>query len=280
MSTISAQHPYQQDQSSPAHSPAKGRGLIRNILNTLSLSAIIGLLPVTAEAAESGNTLSDVSPALAQADQTLVGKELWQRAGLSARDRSLVTVAALVARNQSYLLPRELERALENGVKPAELSELINHLAYYAGWDNALNAANICHVIFADHKIPSEQLPAVDPELLSFDKEAEDQRQSFVSSTYGEVSQGVVDYTQTQLFLDLWRRPDLAPRDRSLITVSALVASGQPEQIGFHLNKAMDNGLKQKEAGEALTQLAFYAGWPKVFSALPVVKDVLNKRQK
>jgi 4-carboxymuconolactone decarboxylase len=87
-----------------------------------------------------------------------------------------------------------------------------------------------------------------------------------------------VQYTTDLLFRDLWLRPALAPRDRSLVTASALVATGQVAQIPFHLNRAMDNGLTKAEASEALTQLAFYAGWPNVFSALPVVKSVLEKR--
>jgi 4-carboxymuconolactone decarboxylase len=71
---------------------------------------------------------------------------------------------------------------------------------------------------------------------------------------------------------------DLAPRDRSLVTVSALIATGQVAQIPYHLNRAMDNGLSQAQAAEALTQLAFYVGWPNVFSALPVAKEVFEKR--
>ena len=73
--------------------------------------------------------------------------------------------------------------------------------------------------------------------------------------------------------------PDLAPRDRSLVTVSALVASGQVAQMSYHLNRAMDNGLTQAEASEVFTQIAFYPGWPSVFSALPVAKDVFEKRR-
>lgn len=80
------------------------------------------------------------------------------------------------------------------------------------------------------------------------------------------------------LFRDLWLRPDLAPRDRSLVTVSALIASGQVAQITYHLNRAMDNRLTRKQAGEVVTHLAFHAGWPNAFSALPVVKDVFEKR--
>jgi 4-carboxymuconolactone decarboxylase len=72
----------------------------------------------------------------------------------------------------------------------------------------------------------------------------------------------------------------LAPRDRSLVTVSSLVASGHVAQITYHLNRAMDNGLTKEQASEVLTHLAFYAGWPNAFSALPIVKEVFEKRHK
>jgi 4-carboxymuconolactone decarboxylase len=62
------------------------------------------------------------------------------------------------------------------------------------------------------------------------------------------------------------------------VTVSALVATGQVAQVSYHLNRAMDNGLTKPQASEMLTQLAFYAGWPNVFSALPVVKEIFEKR--
>ena len=76
---------------------------------------------------------------------------------------------------------------------------------------------------------------------------------------------GVVHYTGELLFRDLWLRPALTPRDRSLVTISVLIASGQVAQITYQLNRAMDNGLTKAQASEVLTQLAFYAGWPNVF---------------
>jgi len=87
-----------------------------------------------------------------------------------------------------------------------------------------------------------------------------------------------VDYTGDLLFKDVWLRPDLAPRDRSLVTVSALIASGQVAQITYHLNRAMDNELTRPQASEVLVHLAFYAGWPNVFSAVPVAKEVFEMR--
>lgn len=86
-------------------------------------------------------------------------------------------------------------------------------------------------------------------------------------SNFAKVSPGVVDTTRELLFNDLWLRLDLAPRDRSMVTVAALITAGQPEQMTFHLNRAMDNGLTQEEAGAMLSHLAFYAGWPKVFES-------------
>jgi 4-carboxymuconolactone decarboxylase len=86
--------------------------------------------------------------------------------------------------------------------------------------------------------------------------------------------------TADLLFKDLWLRPDLAPRDRSLVTVSSLIALGQVGQVPYHLNRAMDNGLTQEQASEVISHIAFYAGWPNAFSAVPVAKGVFESRSK
>ncbi len=220
-----------------------------------------------------------VSPALEAYTTDHLYGDVWQRPDLSARDRSIVTVASLIARNQAADMPAEFGRALENGVTPSELSEIITHLAFYAGWGNAMSAVEVAQDVFAARGVSEDQLPAADPQLLPLDEEAEADRERRVQESYGEVSQGVVDNTRELLFRDLWLRPALKPRDRSLVTVSALISAGQVEQVPFHLNRAMDNGLTQAEASEVLTHLAFYAGWPNVFSALPVAKDVFEGRE-
>jgi 4-carboxymuconolactone decarboxylase len=94
------------------------------------------------------------------------------------------------------------------------------------------------------------------------------------------VSPALEHYTKGALLDGLWKRPELSPRDRSVVTVSALIASGQVAQITYHLNRAMDNGLTQPQVSEVIAHIAFYAGWPNAFSVLPVVKKVLEKRQK
>jgi 4-carboxymuconolactone decarboxylase len=222
--------------------------------------------------------LRAVAPALEKYGQTVVIGDLWKRPGLQPRDRSIVTIAALIARNQTVELAYHLGLALDSGVKPSEISEVITHLAFYSGWANAVSAVQIAKDVFKDRNIRTDQLPAASGPQLPLDEAAEAQRATRVGQQFGNVAPGLVQYTTDVLFRDLWLRPGLAPRDRSLVTVSALVATGQVAQITYHLNRAMDNGLTQEQAGEVVTQLAFYAGWPNAFSALPVVKEVMEKR--
>ncbi len=219
-----------------------------------------------------------VAPALEKYTQSRLLGEVWKRPGLSPRDRSIVTLAALIARDQTIEMPYYVNLALDNGVTPREISEIITHLAFYSGWANAISAVAVAKDVFARRGIGADQLPAASPQLLPLDEAAEAQRAARVGEQFGKVAPGIVQYTTDVLFRDLWLRPDLAPRDRSLVTVSALIASGQVAQVPYHLNRAMDNGLTQAQASEVITHLAFYVGWPNAFSALPVAKDVFEKR--
>jgi 4-carboxymuconolactone decarboxylase len=222
--------------------------------------------------------MDTVSPALERYTNDVVLGDLWKRPPLSARDRSIVTLSVLIARNQSTELPFYLDLAIDSGLKPSEISEIIAHLAFYSGWANATVAVKVTSGVFGRRGITVAQLPPAAVELLPLDKAAEAQRESVVQQNFGAVSPGVVQFTRDALFNDLWLRPGLVPRDRGLVTVSALVASGQVAQLTYHLNRAMDNGVTRAQAAEVMTQLAFYAGWPNVFTALPIVKDVLEKR--
>jgi 4-carboxymuconolactone decarboxylase len=219
-----------------------------------------------------------VAPALQAYTQNRLLGDVWKRPGLAPRDRSIVTLAALIARNQTIEMPYHFNLALDNGVKPREISEIITHLAFYAGWANAMAAVAVAKDVFAARHIGADQLPAASVTPLPINEATEAQRATFVQEQFGSSFPGVVQYTTDVLFRDLWLRPDLAPRDRSLVTVSALIANGQTAQLTPHLNRAMDNGLTQTQAAEAITQLAFYVGWPNVFSAMPVAKDVFEKR--
>ena len=222
--------------------------------------------------------VQSVAPALDRYTETRVLGELWKRPALSPRDRSLVTVAALIARNQTIELPYYLNLALESGVKPSELSEVLTHLAFYSGRGNALAAVPLLKAAFAQHNIGPDRPAPASPPLLPLNEAAEAQRAARVGQQFGAVAPGLVQYTTDVLFRDLWLRPALAPRDRSLVTISALIGAGQVAQLTPHLNLGMDNGLTQAEAGEVITHLAFYAGWPNAFSAVSVAKEVFEKR--
>ncbi|MBV9531095.1 MAG: carboxymuconolactone decarboxylase family protein [Bradyrhizobium sp.] len=219
-----------------------------------------------------------VAPALEKYANEVISGDLWKRPGLSRRDRSIVTVSALIARDQTVELPHYLGLALDNDVKPAEISEIITHLAFYTGWANAMDAIPAARDVFKSRSIGTDQLPPASGPQLPLDEAAEKQRATRVGEQFGQVTPSLVQYTTDVLFRDLWLRPGLAPRDRSLVTVGALVATGQVAQITYHLNRAMDNGLTREEAGEVLGHLAFYAGWPNAFSAASVVKEVIEKR--
>ena len=106
---------------------------------------------------------------------------------------------------------------------------------------------------------------------------SESQEQTPVQKLIGTFLPKMVSLTDEVLFGDIWERPELSKRDRSLITVAALIAGGNTEQITGHLQRAKDNGLTETELKEVITHLAFYAGWPKAMSAIAVAKRVFGE---
>ena len=90
----------------------------------------------------------------------------------------------------------------------------------------------------------------------------------------------LVGYTHDVVYGDLWERPGLSKRDRSLITVAALIATYRPEQLETHLTRAINNGVTKEEIAEVITHLAFYAGWPAAMSAAQLAYTVLVENQK
>lgn len=252
-------------------------------MKTIQASAILIVLAAPfAAVAQEADPMSEarraVAPALDAYATRLLNGDVWQRAELSPRDRSLVTLAALIARTQAEEMPYQITRALENGVTPAEISETITHLAFYAGWGNASAAVAAAAPIFAARNISASDLPGAEVELLPLNIEAEAVREAGVQANFAMVAPGVVADTRDVLFNDLWLRPGLKPRDRSMVTVAALIAGGMHQQVTYHLNRAMDNGLTQEQAAGMLNHLAYYAGWLNVFSAMPVARDVFKAR--
>jgi 4-carboxymuconolactone decarboxylase len=219
-----------------------------------------------------------VAPALARYTDDVLFGDNWENPRLSKRDRSLVTVSALIAGGKSAQLPGHLGRALDNGVRPSEISGLVTHLAFYSGWPNAVSATTAVREVFNQRKIaPAEIAPA----LMSPLPVAPGQQKLVgdeVDAAMAAVAPGLTRFTNEVLIADLWRRPDLSPRDRSVVTIAVLTMAGDAGQLPFHIDRALDNGVTQVELGEAMTHLAFYAGWPKAMSGAALVREALSKR--
>ena len=107
---------------------------------------------------------------------------------------------------------------------------------------------------------------------------SEPKEQSPAQQLVGDFAPKLAELTDDVLFGDVWAREELSPRDRSLVTVAALIAGGNTEQLTGHLQRARANGLSEAELAEVITHLAFYAGRPNAFSALPVAKEVFEGR--
>jgi 4-carboxymuconolactone decarboxylase len=93
---------------------------------------------------------------------------------------------------------------------------------------------------------------------------------------FGDFAPKLAELTDDVLFEDVWNRPDLSARDRSLITVAVLTANGNTDQLGFHLGRAVENGVTKDELIEAITHVTLYAGWPRGMAAMGVAKTIFT----
>ena len=96
--------------------------------------------------------------------------------------------------------------------------------------------------------------------------------QTMAQKVIGDIAPALADYTDRMLFGEVWKKPDLSPRDRSLVTIAALVALQRNEQLETHIGLGLQNGLGKDEIIEAITHLAFYAGWPAAVASVGVAR--------
>lgn len=96
---------------------------------------------------------------------------------------------------------------------------------------------------------------------------------------FADIAPALGDYTDKVLFGDVWKRPGLSPRDRSLVTVASLVSLYRTNELPFHLKKALENSVTRDELIEVITHLAFYAGWPTASSAIAIARKVFGEAE-
>ena len=106
---------------------------------------------------------------------------------------------------------------------------------------------------------------------------SEQKQLSRAQQLVGDFAPKLAELTDDVLFGDVWARAELSQHDRSLVTVAALIANGNTEQLAGHLNRAKENGLTESELAEVIIHLAFYAGWPRAMSAIRVAREVFNR---
>jgi 4-carboxymuconolactone decarboxylase len=223
----------------------------------------------------SGSVQPRIAPGLAALTDDVLFGDVWLRPDLSPRDRSLVTISVLIATGKPAQLTGHLGRALTNGVQPSEASGVLAHLAIYSGWPSAVSALEVYDQVYTARKIDTAALRKMDARLPV--PASEPARAKALSAELGAVAPKFTQLTNDVVFGDLWRRPDLSARDRSLVTIAALAAMGDDDQLDSYLKRAIESGLTRAQITEAFTHLGFYAGWPKATKAIATVSKVLGK---
>jgi 4-carboxymuconolactone decarboxylase len=223
----------------------------------------------------SGIVQPRVAPGLATLTDDVLFGDVWRRPELSPRDRSLVTISVLIATGKSAQLTGHLGRAFDNGVLPSEASGVLAHLAIYSGWPSAVSALEVYDQVYTARKVDTASLRSVTPRLTAPGSDAAQAKR--LADELGSVAPKFVQLTNDVVFDDLWRRPDLSVRDRSLITIAALAAMGDDDQLDLYFRRAIESGLTRAQLSEALTHLGFYAGWSKAAKAITAVSRTLAK---
>jgi 4-carboxymuconolactone decarboxylase len=216
------------------------------------------------------------SPGLGWYTDHVLFHQVWNRPGLGKRDRSLVVVSALVTLGHTAQLSGHLKRALDNGVRPLEIVEVITHLAFFAGWPCAMSALAVMRQVFSEN--------AIDP--LTLGQSVGVNRQSVAgrdrhgdaTRSAGAVRAAIADTSDSIVLDELWGRPELSSRDRSLVTISSLVASGGMAEFEAFLRRGMSDGLRISEIAEAIAHLAFYAGRGRAVAAARVVDAAVDRK--
>jgi 4-carboxymuconolactone decarboxylase len=223
----------------------------------------------------SGPLQQKLAPGMAALTDDVLYGDVWKRPDLSPRDRSLVTIAALIATGRTTPLAGHLGRALDNGVLPSEASGLLAHLAVYCGWPSAVAALDAYEQVYTARKIDTAGLRAESPRLPPHAGDAA--RAKAVTNELGAVAPKFVQLTNDVVFDDLWRRSDLSPRDRSLVTIVALAAMGDDDRLEFYLRRGLESDLTRGQIVEAVTHLGFYAGWVRATNAMTAISRSLGE---
>lgn len=212
------------------------------------------------------DVLGDFAPEFARYNDDILFGEVWSRNDvLSLHDRSIVTVSALVGSGiLDSSLKYHIASARKNGVTRDEMVEIITQLGFYAGWPKAWAVFPMAKEVYGGDEV---QIPEADGVF---------QNQTAGRDRLGDFAPDFARYNDDILFGEVWTRNNiLSLHDRSIVTVSALIGAGIfTSALKSHITNAKNHGVTKAEMVEIITQLGFYAGWPKAWAAFGMAKEV------
>lgn len=221
---------------------------------------------------------------------TAVG-EMWNRPQLSRRDRSLMIISVLAAQARDEELELHTGVGLLHGLTRNEIEEINLHVAAYAGFPAAMAASRHMDAAFckaegvdriegrqpADHLSDAERLErAADVRRsLTAGRASSDPNEDLAAMTehLGDLGHWAMHYA----FGEIWSRPDLSRRDRSLVVIAILCALGQDSELAFHVPAGLNHGLTRVEIEEIMTHLCLYAGFPRAVDGMRAAKEAFAK---
>ena len=214
------------------------------------------------------DNLGDFAPEFARYNDDILFGEVWSRNDiLSLHDRSIVTICALVG---SGILDSSLKfhiaNAKKNGVTRDEIVEIVTQLGFYAGWPKAWAVFPMAKEIYGEDA--AQVFESVGKKIT----------QTAGRKNLGNFAPEFARYNDDILFGEVWSRNNiLSLHDRSIVTVSTLVGAGIfTDALKHHLANAKANGVTKAEMVEIITQLGFYAGWPKAWAVFPMAKEIYS----
>lgn len=222
-------------------------------------------VPVKVVQTAGRDNLGEFAPEFARYNDDILFGEVWSRNDiLSLHDRSIVTVSAIVGAGIfTDALKHHIATAKKNGVTRDEMVEIVTQLGFYAGWPKAWATFPMVKEVYGG-------------DISDIQGTGEKYIQTAGRNNLGEFAPEFARYNDDILFGEVWSRDNILSRhDRSIVTISALIGGGVfTDALKSHIAMAKNHGVTKAEMAEIITQLGFYAGWPKAWAAFGMAKEI------
>ena len=224
---------------------------------------------------------NDLAPGLHRLAEEAVWGSIWARPGLALEDRMLATLSALTSRQRLPQLRRYIGAALHIGVLPRTIQEVFVHCGLYSGFSTILNSVTLANEVFAEKGValPDTEMPDLDAEALmargreTMFKLHGDRAEKGYASPDNPMTGGMYSTAIAYGYGDIWDRPDLDHRQRSICAVAAFTSIDHLPQLAKFGQSALNTGLTREQVIEAIMQTAPYTGFPRALNALAALGE-------